>query len=132
SPELRQRGYHECYPHDPLGLGPYAPYRNLSMGRILIPERGGHTEDMGFDVLVHFHGHEPLRKTLVQVARGVVYVGIDRGLGSGPYADAFAAPGSFERLRASITRALQKHSGDPRAHIRHLALSAWSAGYGAV
>ena len=62
--ELRQRGYHECYPPDPMGLGPYAPMRNLSTGHVYVPQRGGHTEDMGFDVLVHFHGLDPIRKDL--------------------------------------------------------------------
>jgi len=129
---LRGKGFHECNPHDPIGLGPYSEYRKLRMGRIAIPQRGGHTADYGYDVLMHFHGHEPLRKTLVQVARGVTYVGVDRGVGSGPYTEAFSDPKRFPRLLASITRNLRDHSGQPKAHIRHLALSAWSAGYGAV
>jgi hypothetical protein len=129
---LRKRGYHECYPPDPLGLGPYAPLRNLSMGRIAIPRRGGHTPDKGFDVLLHFHGMDPLRKTLVQVARGVVLAGIDRGIGSGRYADSFKDREVFPTLRRSIEHALRRHTGDQRAHIRHLALTAWSAGYGAI
>lgn len=132
SDALRRRGYSECNPYDALGLGPYAPYRSVSMGRIAIPRRGGHTGTMGYDVLVHFHGHTAVRKTIVQVARGIAYVGIDLGIGSGAYSDAFAAPDAFTTLLASITRALQESSGDDRAHIRHLALSAWSAGYGAV
>jgi hypothetical protein len=132
SRELRKRGYHECYPPDPMGLGPYARPRNLSIGRILIPKRGGHTPDLGFDVILHFHGMDPLRKTLVQVAGGVVLAGVDRGAGSGRYTAAFQNPQIFPRLRRSIERALQRHTGDERAHIRHLALSAWSAGYGAI
>jgi len=132
SAELRKKGYHECYPHDPIGLGPYRRYKNLSMGRIAIPQRGGHTEDMGYDVLIQFHGYSPVRKTLVQVARGLTYVGIDRGIGSGAYSDAFGNPDVFKHLVASIEATLKKQSGDRRAHIRHLALSAWSAGYGAV
>lgn len=132
TPELRRKGFHECNPHDALGLGPYRPYRNLSMGRILIPQKGGHGADMGYDVLIHFHGHEPARKVLVQVARGMTFVGIDKGLGSGAYSNAFQNPDVFPNLRRSIERTLQAESGDPRAHIRHLALSAWSAGYGAV
>jgi hypothetical protein len=130
---LRERGFHECNPPDPAGMGPYEPYRNVRMGgRMLIPIRGGHTQDMGFDVLLHFHGHEALRKTLVQVARGVVFVGFDKGLASGPYARAFGAPNSLRIVEASVTEALRQHTGDPRAHIRRLGLSAWSAGYGAI
>ena len=129
---LRKKGYHECNPHDPIGLGPYAPYRKLSMGRIALPQRGGHTDDMGFDVVVHFHGYSATRKTFVQVARGSAYVGIDRGLGSGPYAEAFRKPSQFAELTRSIAAALRKHTHDEGAYVRHLALSAWSAGYGAI
>jgi hypothetical protein len=129
---LRRKGFHECNPHDPIGLGPYAPYRNLNVGRIAIPQKGAYTDDMGYDVLVHFHGQSPVRKSLVQVARGVAYVGIDKGLGSGRYSTAFAKPELFRLLMRSIEGALKKHAGDERAHVRHLGLSAWSAGYGAV
>lgn len=129
---LRVKGFHECNPHDPIGLGPYAPYRNLSMGRIAIPQKGGHAANMGFDVVIHFHGYSAVRKTLVQVARGVAYVGIDKGLGSGPYSNAFQRPDVFPALLRSVESALKQHTHDEGAHIRHVALSAWSAGYGAV
>jgi hypothetical protein len=132
TPKLRHKGFHECYPHDPLGLGPYAPYRNLRIGRITIPRKGGHTADVGYDVIVHFHGKSAVRKTLVQVARGVAFVGIDKGVGSGRYSEPFKKPKVFPALRRSIVGALREHTGDQRAHIRHLALSAWSAGYGAI
>jgi hypothetical protein len=129
---LRRRGFHECNPFDPLGLGPYSAFRSVYKGHIAIPRQGGHTPDMGFDVLVHFHGYAALAKTLVQVSRGIVYVGVDLGIGSGAYSDAFQASGSYELLMGSITEALRKATGDRRAHVRHVALSAWSAGYGAV
>lgn len=132
SPELRKRGYSECYPYDFVGLGPYAPYRRLRVGRIAIPQKGGHTEDFGYDVVVHFHGKTAMSMTLAQVARGVAFVGIDLGNGSGPYSDAFASRAEWPLLRADIERALRAQSGSPDAHIRHVALSAWSAGYGAV
>jgi hypothetical protein len=132
TPELRRKGYSECNPHDPIGLGPYRPFANLCVGQIAIPQRGGHTPDFGYDVVVHFHGQLPIRKTLVQVAGGVTFVGIDKGLGSGSYSGPFHDPDLFPRLRGCIEGALRRASGSPRAHIRHLALTAWSAGYGAV
>ncbi|MGC4067581.1 MAG: hypothetical protein QM784_23630 [Polyangiaceae bacterium] len=79
TPELRHRGYNECYPYDFVGLGPYSPFRKLRVGRIAIPQKGGYTEDYGYDVVVHFHGQNSLRMTLAQVARGVAFVGIDFG-----------------------------------------------------
>jgi hypothetical protein len=87
---------------------------------------------MGYDVVIHFHGHEPVRKTLVQVARGVAFVGIDLGINSGPYSKAFEAPGTYHALYESIENALKDKTGQDNAYIRNLALTAWSAGYGAV
>lgn len=131
--ELRAKGFSECNPHDPLGLGPYAPFRPLSLGRILIPQKGGHTPDFGYDVLVHFHGADAVRKLLVQTARGVVLVLVDKGLGGGaPYTRALGTKFMFPLLRTSIAKALEAHSGSEQAHIRHLAVSSWSAGTVAV
>ena len=129
---LRAKGFNECNPHDPLGLGPYAPWAPLRLGRIAIPQKGGHTPDMGYDVLVHFHGGDAVRKLLVQVARGVVLVTVDKGVGGGPYARAMGSELVFPLLRKSIEGALRRHTNDDRAHIRHLAVSAWSAGTVAI
>jgi hypothetical protein len=132
TPALRKKGYHECYPYDPIGMGPYRPYTPVWMGKMLVPQKGGHTADGGYDVVIHFHGHEPARKYLVQVAKGVVYVGLDFGINSGPYSAAMSKKERFEELLSTIERGLKRESGLPNAHIRHLALSGWSAGYGAV
>src|SRR5262249_10386588 len=82
--------------------------------------------------VIHFHGHEAVRHAFVEVARGAVLVGIDLGNSSGPYERAFESPRAFTELLSSVTRGLIQQSGNPAAHIRHLALSSWSAGYGAV
>jgi len=132
TPELRKRGFGECNPYDFEGLGPYAPYRKLRMGRIAIPQKGGHTKDFGYDVIVHFHGLNAMRMTLTQVARGVTFAGMDLGIASGAYSEPFSSPEMWRAVKRSIESALKAQSGDERAHIRHLALSAWSAGYGAV
>lgn len=132
--EQRNLGFDECFLPDPVGLGPYAPYRKTKglLARIAIPQQGGHTEDLGYDVIVHFHGGDPVRKQFVQVVGGTVFVAVDLGVGSEKYERAFVPPERWPALKAEITRALREHTGDARAHVRHLALSAWSAGYGAV
>jgi hypothetical protein len=63
---------------------------------------------------------------------GPVHVGIDLGIGSGPYMSAFGAPDSFKRLLESVEKAMAKKTGKKNAHVRKVGLSAWSAGYGAV
>src|SRR5262245_42237460 len=132
SEELRAKGFHECNPHDPLGLGPYSPYEHVSFGKMLIPQKGGYTPDLGFDVLIHFHGGDPVRKYLVQSARGVSLVLIDLGLGGGGYSRSLGGPAAFPDIKRSIEAALKRHANDERAHIRHLAISAWSAGAVAI
>ena len=132
TPALRKKGYNLCNPHDPIGLGPYRPYVPLTTGRVLIPQEGGYTPDHGFDVLVHFHGHHAARIPLVQVSRGTVFVGSDFGVGSYAYSKAFSIWRRFPNMLRSLAQTLRKSTGFEDAHIRHLTLSAWSAGYGAI
>lgn len=129
--EQRNAGHNECATPDP-GPGYFAEPRHLWKGMIYLPAQGGHTDDGGFDVVMHFHGGSPARKALVGQARGLTLAGFDLGSGSGAYSQPFVSHLLFDDLRASIERALRAHSNRPDAHIRKLALSAWSAGYGAV
>ena len=122
TPELRARGYNACYVPD-NGFGAYTHWIRIGMGQMIMPTSGGHTTDGGYDVIVHFHGHEAVRHAFVEVAQGSVLVGIDLGNSSGPYEHAFENPRAFTDLLAKITRGLVKQSGLPNAHIRHLALS---------
>jgi hypothetical protein len=114
------------------GLVYLAPARSVARGSFYIPAEGGMAADGGYDVIVHFHGGNAVKKTIARQARGVAFVGIDLGNGSGPYADAFPSARPFDDLRSSLESALRAHANDPRAHVRHLALSGWSAGYGAI
>jgi hypothetical protein len=129
--DQRRNGFDECNVYDPLGFGPYSSWIQLPLGKMLIPDKGGHTPDMGFDVLLHFNGAESVRRLLVQVSKGLVLVLVDKANG-GAYARAVASKDIVPVVKKSIERALRKHSGDDRAHIRHFAISAWSAGTIAV
>jgi hypothetical protein len=131
TPELRARGYNACYMPD-AGFGGYTHWQRVGMGHMIAPLRGGRTEDGGYDVVIHFHGREAVRRAFVEVARGVVLVGVDLGSTSAPYQRAFERAEAFTELLDRVTQGLALHSGDPRAHVRHLAVSSWSAGQGAV
>ena len=125
-------GVNPCNTED-KGLGIYEPWnRAPSMGQMLLPGRGGVTKDGRFDVVIHFHGHDPARKEFTKVANGQVFVGITLGIGSGAYSEAFASPHVFKDLIASIEKEVAKQRGKDGAKVRKVALSAWSAGYGAV
>lgn len=106
--------------------------RAPTMGQMLMPGTGGVTKDGRFDVVIHFHGHDPVRKEFVQVMDGAVLVGITLGIGSGAYEAAFGNPSAFKDLIASVEDEVAKQRGLKSAKVRKVALSAWSAGYGAV
>lgn len=120
----QERGANPCDTPDP-GLGAYEPWnREPSIGQMLVPRRKRKT----YDVMIHFHGHEPVRKEWVRVMDSAILVGIDLGSGSGPYEETFETPDTFRTLVQSIERAVEKR----HARVQRIGLSAWSAGYGAI
>lgn len=129
----RRGGINPCMTPDP-GFGIYDRWNGsgMSIGQVLLPHQGGISKSGQFDVVIHFHGHEPIRKEFVKTAKGIVLVGIDLGIGSGAYQAAFSSPATFTNLLASVEAAVAHHAGRKSAHIRKLALSSWSAGYGAI
>jgi hypothetical protein len=128
----RRGGINPCMTPDP-GWGIYDGWSTApSIGQMIAPHKGGITKTGGFDLIVHFHGHEPIRKEFVKTAKGTVLVGIDLGIGSGVYQSTFSSPQVFTNLIASVEAAMAKKTGNPKAHVRKLALSSWSAGYGAI
>ena len=129
----RRGGVHPCMTPDP-GFGIYDGWNGsgMSVGQVLLPHQGGIGKNGQFDVVIHFHGPEPIRREFVKTAKGIVLVGVDLGIGSGAYQSTFSAPSAFTNLLASVEAAVAKHAGRQSAHIRKLALSSWSAGYGAI
>ncbi len=120
-----------CMTPDP-GFGDYTTWEKLPIGQMIAPKKGGVTKDGKFDVVIHFHGHEAVRKEFVKTARGQVLVGIDLGIGSGAYEKTFEDPAQFERVIEQVEASMAKRSGRERCRVRRIALSSWSAGYGAV
>ena len=127
-----ERGVNPCNTPDP-GFGTYEHWSKLgSLGLLMMPQRGAVSASGEFDVVFHFHGHDPARKEWVHVMNGVVLVGMTLGIGSGAYENTFRDPSVFDRLLKSVETAVAEHSGRANAHARRIALSSWSAGYGAV
>jgi hypothetical protein len=132
TPELARRGYNACYMPE-TGFGRYGEWIRIGMGaQMIVPRDGGHTDDWGYDVVIHFHGHDAVRRPFVQAVRGTVLVGIDLGISSAPYSHLFEDRTAFVRLLAHVTSGLARATGRADAHIRYVALSSWSAGFGAV
>ncbi len=125
-------GINPCNTPNP-GWGSYTKWsRAPSMGQMVMPNDPSVLAGGEFDVMFHFHGHEPIRKEWVQVMDRTVLVAVTLGIGSAPYADAFGAPNRFPELVKSVERAVAAHTGNDAARARRIGLSAWSAGYGAL
>lgn len=129
-------GENACNTPDP-GFGSYAHWRKLSeFGQVLVPLE--HRAEQ-FDVLIHFHGHEPARKELVRSAAvsdarsGVgklVLVGVTLDSG-GDYMRRFAEGPALGRLLEQVEAEVSSAWQRP-ASARRLAVSGWSVGYTAV
>lgn len=114
------------------GWGAYERWDNISTGQVLLPQRGGVTAEGGIDVLVHFHGHEPIRKEFAPLNSGIVLVGVDLGISSAPYHQRFVIERTFVDLLRDVRTAMREHTGRDDIYIRRIGLSSWSAGFGAT
>jgi len=110
----------------------YLEARSLPLGKVLIPASLALPPDGGFNVLVHFHGAEPIRKLLTPLGLGFVIATFDIGTLSGGYDRAFSAPGTFDSMLSAISREVSVVTNQPAARPRSIILTSWSAGYGAI
>ncbi|WP_437327337.1 hypothetical protein [Sorangium sp. So ce381] len=106
-------------------------YASIRGGVLFTPDTFRPTGS-SYDLLLHFHGNTQLVRESAEVAglNAAVAV-INLGIGSGAYEDFYATPGVYESLLADIDRALAQR-GLPTPRLRRVALSSWSAGYGAI
>jgi len=109
------------------------PVRVLQGRRILNIPADCRDANGRYDVVVHFHG---IPKTVEPIfaASGVnaVFVVVNLGIGSGPYENAFAEDGTLAALLTDIDHQMQKYCPSKTGGRGRVALSAWSAGYGAI
>ncbi len=101
-------------------------------GILVFPSSFRPHSDGKFDLLLHFHGNTAVVKESAEVANLNAAVAIvNLGIGSAPYEECFAVPGSYEDLLATIESGV-KRRGLANAELRRVALSGWSAGYGSI
>ncbi|MFO0612854.1 MAG: hypothetical protein U0414_09715 [Polyangiaceae bacterium] len=90
------------------------------------------TYDGGYDVLIHFHGNPLVVAESAEVAKLNAVVVMINGAGRGGYEEVYGSrPGLYEELLAAIDRGLASR-GIEHPHVRRIALTSWSAGYGAI
>lgn len=106
-------------------------YASIPGGVLYTPESFS-SSDGSYDLLLHFHGNvKVIVESAVASKLNAAVAVVNLGVGSGPYQDAYATPGTYEELLALIQSAVRRRGLD-NARLRRVALSAWSAGYGAI
>jgi len=104
---------------------------NIPGGVVFVPSTFA-SEDGAYDLLLHFHGNTGVVKESAEYAglNAIVAI-VNLGINSAPYLDAYAVPGTYEQLLEDINHVVAQ-KGLEHPHLRRLALSSWSGGYGAI
>lgn len=92
------------------------------------------THEGTFDLVIHFHGaNETIEPRFDRVGLNAVLYTLNLGIGSGKYEAMFPDGRALDRVIAEVEASLRKRvPALAGARVGRVALSAWSAGYGAV
>lgn len=104
---------------------------NIPGGVVFFPSTFS-SADGTYDLFLHFHGNTGVVLESAEYAglNAVVAI-VNLGINSAPYLDAYAVPGTYEQLLEDINRVVGQR-GLEHPHMRRLAISSWSGGYGAI
>ena len=136
SAERGHRAAAAVHPAPPIAAQPApiaAPQRvYMGWGVLSIPTYFQPTSGK-YDLILHFHGGAQLQEENLEKTRiNAVVVSVNLGISSGPYSDFFSAPHALDSALERTQKELDATGRAPGAHLGRLALTAWSAGFGAV
>lgn len=111
-----------------------APQRRVTHGgRVVFIPNGCSSVQKPYDLVVHFHGAPTaMEPAFDKSGVGGVLAILNLGIGSGAYEDAFQAPSAFKDLLTRVTTVVGEMCPGASTSLGRIALSSWSAGYGAV
>ncbi len=108
--------------------GQHAPVRK---GVIYVPP-GFDSEDGRFDLVIHYHGNtQMIEESVARTKLNAVVLIYNYGEGSGKYSKPLRSPLAFDNLLDRTEKRVGE-LGLTTPRIRRIALSSWSAGYGAL
>ncbi len=114
-------------PFDASSLTAVLPLR---MGKLTFPRALAMGEDPEFDLVIHLHGDEPIRRELAESGQPLALLTITRAPGEG-YISVLGARRHYTNLLAEVEQASSRRFGR-ELRARKVALSAWSAGFGGI
>ena len=106
--------------------------RTKVRGHWMIVPEGLDARDGRYDLAIHFHGNPKVVEESYALARiRAVLVIVNLGEGADRYSEAFPNPLRLRTIINTVGEELQTR-GMAKPELRRLALSAWSAGFGAI
>jgi hypothetical protein len=109
---------------DTSGFDAWLP---LGRGRFTAPKRLRLDASGGFDLVVHLNGEEPVRRELIESGQSLALYTLTLPPTQG-YAPEFNNTQLYQAIIAGAEQRMSEREGRA-AHVRHVALSAWSAGF---
>jgi hypothetical protein len=109
------------------------PKRSVAPGsRVVSLLAGCRSVSKAYDLVVHFHGAPAVMEAAFEHSGidGALVV-YNLGIGSGAYEDPYAMPNSYDHMLESVSLAVRELC-PTAAQPKRVALSGWSAGYGAI
>lgn len=104
----------------------------MPFGGYVAPRGPFWAADGAVDVVVHFHAGKYALDDFRAAGLRAVVLHANFGVFSGDYAKPMASPATFQHMVDSTLEHLKHRRETPDLHVRHLVVTAWSAGYGAV
>ncbi len=111
-----------------------SPKRVVEPGsRVFYIPGGCRTVSQPYNLMLHYHGAPTAMEPAFERSgiEGVLVI-FNLGIGSGKYEDAYADPGAFDRTLDHVSAVVHKLCPNAAPKASRIALSGWSAGYGAV
>jgi len=122
----------ESFPPPAPASGLERPVHSSTHAGLVFLPRGFHLDEGAFDVIVHFHGAPTVLEDALEAAGlHAALLTVNLGIGSGPYEDTYADTGALGRAVAAVALVVERTTS-AAPHVRRIALSSFSAGYGAV
>ncbi len=118
---------------EPVPLIAYDEWKGFGVRKCsyLAPKGEFVHEDGSVDVVFHFHAGQMSDREIRESGVNGVFVSCGFGVGSAPYANAFADPNRFGQMVTSLMWSIGNET-KKKVHLGHLALVSWSAGFASV
>jgi len=125
-PAAQRGGVEPCAPptFDASAFDAWTP---VSRGKFSAPRALALDDEGGFDLVIHLLGDDAIRRELILSQQPFSLFSLTAGPNES-YGALFTGTGLQAAIVAAVERVMSKRSARP-AHVRHLAMSAWSAGF---